>query len=293
MFETLKHQTPNGQGSWKSIQGTNQLFDADAFILQDYTSDEMESFLKINNLWDRTYYFSREVPGAGPIKQYEAASTFSYLDGSSYLYTKWVYPDETNGGVSTSYDALLNAALPAKKKLMICIQSSKRRLHGHKLRLDFIEKFCTKAPQCVDLYGGITKDSTFAKFNNKHQMRENNKFLTSEDYKYCLAFDNGQYNNYFGTQFTDALLSWCVPVYWGAPNIDDFFPSGSFITFDATDENEIDRIIELINDPDDYAKRLPALTEARNLVLNKYNIWDTINEVVTTGKSTWGSDAGI
>ena len=53
-------------------------------------------------------------------------------------------------------------------------------------------------------------------------------------------------------------------------------------------EDEINRIVELINDPADYAKRLPALTEARNLVLNKYNIWDTINEVVTTGKSTWG-----
>tara|TARA_R110000824_G_scaffold67912_8_gene175910 strand:+ start:325 stop:1245 length:921 start_codon:yes stop_codon:yes gene_type:complete len=288
MLETLKLQTPDQTGTWKSISATTKLFEADAFILQDYTTPEMESFLKLNDLWEQTYYFSREVPGAGPIKEYSQVKSFSYLKESSYLYTKWAYPNESNGGVSISYNSLMEEAAPEKSKNLLCIQSSKRILSGHRLRLKFIEKFCSQAPQSMDLYGNIIQDAAFKKFSNKFEMKENNKFLTSQEYKYCLAFDNGQYRNYFGTQFTDALLSWCIPIYWGAPNIEEFFPADSFITFDTTDEDEINRIVELINDPDDYAKRLPALTEARNLVLKKYNIWDTINEVVTTGKSTWG-----
>ena len=51
--------------------------------------------------------------------------------------------------------------------------------------------------------------------------------------------------------------------------------------------DEIELISNIINDPEDYKRRLPALKEARQLVLDKYNIWDTINEVITTGKSTW------
>jgi hypothetical protein len=113
------------------------------------------------------------------------------------------------------------------------------------------------------------------------------KFEKLKDYRYCLAFDNGQYDNYFGTQFTDAVLSWTVPVYWGAPNISEFFPEGSYISFDASDLNETHRIMDILEN-DDYEKRLPALREARNLILNKYNIWPTIYEAITTGKSTWG-----
>ena len=105
MLETLKLQTPAQSGKWKSIAATTKLFEADVFILQDYTTPEMESFLKLNDLWEQTYYFSREVPGAGPIQEYSQVKSFSYLKESSYLYTKWAYPDENNGGVSISYDS--------------------------------------------------------------------------------------------------------------------------------------------------------------------------------------------
>ena len=287
LLEAMKLQTPDNSGIWKHIEGTDNIFETDFFIMQDYTYPEMESFLDINNLWEKTYYFGREVPGGGPIKRYPQVKSFSYLDKNSYLFTKWVYPSQINGGVSTSYNELGSFKPPKKNKSMICVQSTKTILEGHKLRLRFIEKFSEKYPQEIDLAGSIAKSPKFIKFNNCIEMVDDDKFETCKDYKYCLSFDNGQYENYFGTQFTDALLSWCIPIYWGAPNIDNFFPEGSYISFDIKNENEIDRIINIINDPEDYDRRLPALKEARNLVLNKYNIWDTINEVITTGKSTW------
>jgi len=288
LLNSMKSQTPKESGQWKNIQGTADLFAADAFILQDYTTPEMEGFLKSNNLWDATYYFSREVPGGGPTKDYpQIPHQYSFLNQSSYLYTKWVYPNVTNGGISTSYDSLQEYAV-SKSKNMLCVQSNKKFLEGHAIRIRFIENFCREAAGAFDLYGGIVQDSNFQSFKNREYLIANSKFLTSAPYRYCLAFDNGQYNNYFGTQFTDALLSWCVPVYWGAPNIGDFFPEDAYITFDAKNPDEIKRIVDLISDPSEYERRLPALKTARNLVLNKYNIWDTINEVVTTSKSTWG-----
>jgi hypothetical protein len=193
-----------------------------------------------------------------------------------------------NGGISTSYDELCDYRA-SKKGQMLCVQSNKRILPGHRLRIEFLRKFCQRSPESFDLCGGIISDEEFREFSNLKHLVANNKFLTSAPYKYCLAFDNGAYPNYFGTQFTDALLSWCIPVYWGAPNIGDFFPEDSYISFDVTNPDEIERIVEIISDPDDYSRRLPSLEIARNLVLNKYNIWDTIDEVVTTGRSTWGA----
>ena len=101
-----------------------------------------------------------------------------------------------------------------------------------------------------------------------------------------MAFDNGQYNNYFGTQFTDAILSWTVPIYWGSPNIAEFFPEGSYISFDASNPDEVHRIVSTLK-RDDYEKRIPALKEARQLILNKYNIWPTVYEALTKGQVTW------
>jgi len=286
LLEVMMLQTPSEAGIWKEIRGTNSLFEADTFIMQDYTYDEVEAFLRINNLWHKVIYFSREVPGGGPIKKYNDVRAFSYLDKSSYLFTKWAYPDKHSGGVSTSYDAL-SAVAPNKVRSMICIQSNKQILEGHLLRLEFIEEFCRRSPSELDIAGGIAREKRFTKLNDPVEMINDDKFATCMNYKYCLAFDNGQYNNYFGTQFTDSLLSWCVPVYWGAPNIGDFFPEDSYISFDVRNKNEIERIVDIINDPEDYNRRLPAIEKARNLVLNKYNIWDTIREVITTGKSTW------
>ena len=49
LLEVMRLQTPSETGTWKDIKGTNSLFEADTFIVQDYTYDEVEDFLRINN----------------------------------------------------------------------------------------------------------------------------------------------------------------------------------------------------------------------------------------------------
>ena len=288
LYDAMILQSPANSGKWKNIQATDSIFEADYFIVQDYTYDELEAFLSINNLWDKVYSFGREVPGGGLIKRYQNIKEFSYLLKNSYLFTKWVYPNQVNGGVSVSYDQLKEMIPPQKDELMICIQSNKRILNGHVLRLKFIEEYCRRLPQDIDIAGGISQEKAFTDLKKPIELIDDNKFMANLNYKYCLAFDNGQYKNYFGTQFTDALLSWCIPVYWGAPNISEFFPEDSYISFDVKNMDEVNRISNIINDPEDYKRRLPALKEARQLILDKYNIWDTMNEAITTGKNTWG-----
>lgn len=276
IYDTMKLQTPNANGMWLDMEATLDIDKADYYIIQDYTDMQIPDISK-------AYYFAREVPGAGRVDHIPEAKKFSWLDKSSYLYTKWVYPGEMTGGVSLSYDFLTSQEPPIKKRDVLCIQSDKYFLEGHKKRVNFIKKLVGDYRDEIDLFGSIR---VLLSYYGHGETRVDNKFAKLKDYKYCLAFDNGQYDNYFGTQFTDAILSWAVPIYWGAPNILDFFPKDSFISFDASSMDEPRRIMEIL-ESDSYEKRLPALREARDLILNKYNIWPTIYEAITSGKTTW------
>jgi len=95
-----------------------------------------------------------------------------------------------------------------------------------------------------------------------------------------LCFDNQDtIRDFFGTQFTDAVLSWTVPIYWGGADLQKYFPSKSFIKIDIKNPHEINRVIEMLRN-EDYKERVEALTEARDLILNKYNLWSTISDIV-------------
>ena len=124
----------------------------------------------------------------------------------------------------------------------------------------------------LDVYGSF-------KYSNKDLIM-NSKFQTLLKYKYCLGFDNqDSINDFIGTQFTDAVLSWTVPIFWCGTDLSRYYPEGSFIQFDARDSDEIDRIQEIVNE-DDFDARLPYLQEARNLILNKYNLWPTLEKII-------------
>jgi len=87
-----------------------------------------------------------------------------------------------------------------------------------------------------------------------------------------ICIENSSQSNYFTEKIIDALLAWCMPLYWGCPNIGDFFPEGSYRLIDI--ENP-DSVSDLINKPITPSE-IDAMHEARNLILNKYNIWECI-----------------
>ena len=159
-----------------------------------------------------------------------------------------------------------------KTKNICCVLSNKIQTEGHRLRKTFTEKYLEKYN--LDLFD-------FISFRNSN-IPNNDKFSTLKDYKYCLGFDNQDFiDDFIGTQFTDAILSFTVPIFWCGTDLSKYYPEGSFIQFNARDFNEIDRIKDIIS-KDDYYKRLPALKEARDMILNKYNFWPTIKKIIDT-----------
>ena len=270
MLDDYKHQTPGSMGVWKDMKAITNSDEADYLIIQDYCEPQLlEKFSP-----EQVYYFGREVPGLGPIGDYSSwkVNVFSYVDESSHLYTKWRYPNKFSGGVNRSYDEL--AAMntpPDKTKVLSCIQSGKQSCEGHVKRVQFLREFIDRNPKDLDLFGSIPFSNT--------NLKDDDKWEGLAPYKYSIAFDNGKYPNYFATQFTDAILSWNVPLFWGCPNIDEYFPEGCYETFDIDDYNEIDRLLEFVN-LDCYDDRIEALREARVRILDKYNLWPTVYDAI-------------
>jgi hypothetical protein len=104
-------------------------------------------------------------------------------------------------------------------------------------------------------------------------------------YKYSIALTNSQQLNYFSEKICDIYLGWGMPIYWGCPNIGDFFPEKSFRVIDCNDPNVNQRIKEIINTPL-TEEDIEAIGEARRLVLEKYNLWEIVKEEVDKAEET-------
>ncbi len=154
------------------------------------------------------------------------------------------------------YNYLKDLSVPEKTKAISCIASGLRRLRGHRTRLNFVNTLKDTFPQ-IDFFG-----------KDEHYLP--GKIDGLLPYRYSIAIENTAADNYFTEKINDCFLAYTVPVYYGCKNIGKYFPERSFITIDIEDPSRaIKKIAEVISQ-DDWQSRLPYITEARQLVLNKY-----------------------
>jgi hypothetical protein len=173
-----------------------------------------------------------------------------------------VHPDVTRmhyicpWHVKKSYQELSEMHTPLKKETLSAIISTSTYLEGHKKRFAFINKL-----------KGHFKDKLawFAKGENYIE----DKWDGLHAYKYSIAIENSSHLHYFTEKITDVYLAYTMPIYWGCPNITDYFPSSSLIQIDVEDYKASIIQIEKAIDENMYEKNIEHIKEARNLVLNQ------------------------
>lgn len=74
----------------------------------------------------------------------------------------------------------------------------------------------------------MVRIDSYGKLYNNSRLEEDNghssKMALYEGYKFVIAFENSCAKDYVTEKFFDPLLAGAVPVYWGAPNVDEFAP---------------------------------------------------------------------
>lgn len=176
--------------------------------------------------------------------------------------------------LNNSFRDLNEMPIPAKEKTCSWITSGISRTANHRQRLEFI-RLLQNGEVNFDLYGRGLPNWAQA----KGQLH--NKWYAMAPYYYNLSIENYAENNwYVSEKLWDALLAWCLPIYYGGPAADKLLPPGSFLRLPSLDEKGLAYIKEVTATPDAWYAAKDAIAEARQIILHKLNLLNWLSEYV-------------
>lgn len=179
-------------------------------------------------------------------------NSHSTLDGTSFL----------------SYDDFNSfKENPDRKEKACLITSNKTITKGHRDRVRFANYVLNHCRDTIDVYG-----------NGYNSIPD--KLEVLRQYKYAIVIENCQYDDYWTEKIGDCFLAGCYPVYHGCPNANDYFPEGSFTNVNICNiKNAIDIIRNVISS-NMFEKSQKELKFAKQMILDKYNIFPQIAKCV-------------
>ncbi len=158
--------------------------------------------------------------------------------------------------VKKDWAYLRSLSFPDKTADISCIASDLKQLKGHRLRNRFVQKLRLEMPQIY--------------FFGKNVRFVYDKLDGLLPYHYSVAIENSALPYYFTEKINDCFLAYTIPIYYGCTNLGRFFPEHSFVRIDISKPASAIRKIKDLLLYDDTNKRMNALLEARELVLNNY-----------------------
>ncbi len=91
------------------------------------------------------------------------------------------------------------------------------------------------------------------------------------DYKYSIVVENSIDDFYFTEKILDCFACGTIPIYWGCPNIGEFFNEKGIMSFSNIED--LGKIFETLSQPKHYEEHLPYIKENFLKVL-EYNIYE-------------------
>jgi hypothetical protein len=267
-YPDLLRQTPGSKGEWEGIQFTfDEVEKCDVVVVINHPRKD----IKIKCRKGGRILFIQEPPYQRNdyLKSYfpffdKIICAFDKANSANIINDQAALPWHIN----KNYDELMNLQNTNSEKAnkISWITSNSNVNPGHKPRLKFLE-ILKQTDLNVDVFGrGINAI--------------NDKFDGIYPYQYTLAIENYADKNYWTEKIADAFLCYTMPIYYGCENIEDFFPKGSFIKIDIHKPTEAIEIIKNALKNDLWKKNIGAITEARNLVLNKYQFFPFVKELI-------------
>jgi hypothetical protein len=143
-----------------------------------------------------------------------------------------------------------------KTKETSIIASVKRKTIGHNLRHNIIQSNLIE----LDLFG------------NGYNPIEN-KITALKDYRFSLIIENEKMDNWFTEKIIDCLVTGTIPIYWGCPNIGDYFDTRGFIIIESIEDLATKK--NMLNDAT-YFEMLPYIKTNFDLAKNYTDFWSRL-----------------
>jgi len=277
--------TSGRRGVWESLQATRSTLLADYVVVhQGLPAHRYHLIPPWKTVWLRhePSYIAPNWPWSPwPPRLARPAFTQSFAEGSVPMVATW--------WINMEYDTLSALKPPQKTKALSCIVSGKTNHAGHRTRLAFIEAMTSRYPDLIDVFGRDLEEVSLGPAYKGRLDRDTGfplfrrcKYDGMRDYRYSLCIENGRERNYYTEKIVDAWLSWTVPIYYGCPNLTDYYPREAFIEIDITAPGAAEDVIRHSREPVSQTT-MQAIAEARNLALNRYSTWGTVRNLLARG----------
>jgi hypothetical protein len=302
----LWHQTPHPFGQWGNIQLIANHPQPDYMLLYQVKFDAPQPQRRLRDrvkFWqsapapqpsfapsmlrgvppERAIYLLREPPLDEVVSKhqrfYQAAQNYcGYVSGPDdfapvpdYMPAIWY--------VLNPFRELNEMPPPEKVKPCSWITSGIDRSQNHRDRLAFLQLLRQSGLE-FDLYGRNLPDWSAPRGE------VGNKWFALAPYSYNLAIENYADNEwYVSEKLWDALLSWCLPIYYGGSAADKLLPPGSFLRLPSLDEKGLAYIQDVTSSLDAWYEAKEAIAEARQIILHKLNLVNWLSEFVEKQES--------
>lgn len=278
--EALIDQAPQSKGIWKNCKFhiNSNIQEADFWVVYEGLSKKEKIKCNRNN----TILITGEPPS---VKQYQKSfinqfghiiTCHTNLEHENVINTQqalsWrvgIQYNDKNRKNNTkhfkSYDILKKIKNVPKNKNVSVIISNKQITKGHKQRYKFANKLKEYFKDQIDIYGAGMKPIP-------------DKWDAIAPYKYHIAIENSVYDDYWTEKLSDSFLGLSYPIYHGCPNIYKYFSQKSLSRIDINQKNIIEDIEKII-DSNTYEKNINELVKAKQLILDKYNLFPLLHDI--------------
>lgn len=166
------------------------------------------------------------------------------------------------GGKFMTVDEIL--AAPSKKSRLISVVSSNKvATDGHRKRLQFVRLLKEKYGEEVEVFGRGIRG-----FNDKWEVLA--------EYKYHIALENCATEHYWTEKLADPILTLTYPIYFGCPDVHDYFSRDVIQTIDIERPDESIRRINSVITGNFYERHCESLARARQKLISEYNLFSEI-----------------
>jgi len=270
LLERFRKMTPNDNCEWGKIKGVSEINEADYFVVIEGIPKDIKTKIDNNKI---ILLKAETLTDTALEKTAKVCMTYNReCNFKQYVISWWL---------DKKFSFLENLKYNVKEKNIVCIISGKTFLKGHIDRLSFVKSFCEAYPGYMDVYGfGLENfDWLGESYKGELNYKNNCKYNGLIDYKYSLCIENNSVKNYISEKLYDSFLAWTVPIYYGCPNIFDFFKKDSLINFDIHDKKFIDIIYEksMLNVS---SYQIERIRKSRQKILYSYNLWAVVEDII-------------
>lgn len=131
-----------------------------------------------------------------------------------------------------------------KTKLCSMLIGSKMATEGHRIRHEIASMIGANGFEFVDFYGVKGEPLGYG---------QQTKYKVLQDYCFSIVTETCRENNLFTEWLLDCFAFGTIPIFWGAPNIGEFFDYHGVLSFETVDQ--LEKILEWI-EPKHWKNRL-------------------------------------